>query len=132
MPVSANLLRKYQQIIAEPLRNDLDETVSLLCSTDWVRILIVRDSQGADVCSIEVEVSMPPCIIDPSSAESNQQQAPATRVIKQTISHLEYLLKLKDSGFLLGILSTECIWSASLEVHDCPDAGLFKVLIPPC
>jgi hypothetical protein len=131
MPLISSLQQRYQQIMEEPMKDSVNESVSLLFNNDWVRIMIIRDSQSADVCSIEVEVSVPSCMIDPSSIESESQQELAITFIEQTISHLEYLLKLRELGFLLGILSTDCVWSATLEVHECPDRGFFQMLMPP-
>jgi hypothetical protein len=131
MPLVSNLQQRYQQIMEEPLKDDAVESVSLLFCNDWVRIMIIRDSQLADVCSIEVELSMPSCVIDPSPTESESQQELAVSFIEKMMSHLEYLLMLRESGFLLGILSTECVWSASLHIQERPDCSFFEMIIPP-
>lgn len=131
MPLVSNLQQRYQKIMEEPLKDDAVESVSLLFCNDWVRIMIIRESQLPDVCSIEVELSMPACVIDPSPIESESQQGLAVSFFEQMISHLEYLLMLRESGFLLGILSTECVWSASLHIQECPDSSFFEMLIPP-
>jgi hypothetical protein len=131
MPLISNLQHRYQQIMEEPLKDDIVESVSLLFCNDWVRIMIIRNSQLPDVCSIEVELSMPSCVIDPSPAESESQQELAVSFIEQMISHLEYLLMLEESGFLLGILSTECVWSASMDIQECPGRSFFEMLVPP-
>lgn len=131
MPLVSDLQQRYQQIMEAPLKNGVVESVSLLFCSDWVRIMIIRDSQLADVCSMEVELSMPSCVIDPSPTESESQQELAVSFIEQMISHLEYLLKLKQSGFLLCILSADCVWSASMDIQECPNRSFFEMLIPP-
>jgi hypothetical protein len=131
MHLISSLQQRYQQIVEAPLKDGVVESVSLLFCNDWVRIMIIRDSQLADVCSMEVELSMPSCVIDPSPTESKSQQELAVRFIGQMISHLEYLLKLKESGFLLCILSTDCVWSASMDIQECPGRSFFEMLIPP-
>jgi len=94
--------------------------------------MIVRDAQSPDACSIEVEISLPPCFIEPPTNGVNTPNGVARKFIGDTISHLEYLLRLEKAGLILGIMSAEGIWSAFLEVQDCPDEDLFEVLIPPC
>jgi len=132
MMTPTELLRKYQRIATESIKGDLEESVTMLCKTDWVKIMIVRDAQSPDTCSIEVEISLPPCTIEPSTNGADTPNGLARKFIEDTISHLEYLLRLEKAGLILGILSVEGIWSASLEVLNCPNEELFEVLIPPC
>jgi hypothetical protein len=131
MPMSIDLLRKYQQIAAVSIDDQVEEVVSPLLSTEWVRILIVRDSQYPEVCSIEIEISPPHCIIDPSTTEITKKQDLALNFVGETMRHLEYLLRLKDLGFLLGVFSIEGMWSASFQVRECLDEAFFSALIPP-
>lgn len=131
MFTSTNLMEKYKQILAEPITEESAERVTLLSHTDWVRIMIVRSPENIDVCGVEVEVSSPTCIIDPTSKDFIDEKIPASSFIRNTISHLEYLLKLENAGFLLGIFSAEGFWSASIELTDCPDLDFFDILIPP-
>jgi hypothetical protein len=131
MITSTELLRQYQRILAEPIKDDSEESVSLLFHTDWVKIMIIRDPQSPRASSIEVEISLPPCIIELSLNDVDTHPETARKFVKDTISHLEYLLRLEEAGLALGILSAEGIWSASMEVLDCPDEIIFKSLIPP-
>ncbi len=117
--------------MAEPVKNSNDESVSVLYSTEWVKIMIVRDQQSPEICFIEVEISLPPCTIDPSTCTEALHNSTAREFIEDTISHLKYLLRLEEAGLLIGILSAEGIWSASLAVREHPDERLFEALIPP-
>jgi hypothetical protein len=131
MITPTDLIQKYQRIVTEPIKGEVEESVAFLHRTDWVKIMIVRNLQTPKICSIEVEISLPPCIIEPSINNTNAHNIIAHKFIEDTISHLEYLLKLEEAGLTLGILSEEGIWCASLEVRACPDESLFETLMPP-
>jgi hypothetical protein len=131
MITSTELLQQYQRVVAEPIKDDSEEHFALLHRTDWVKIMIVRNAQSLERCFIEVEISLPPCIIEPFRNDPDSHQDAAREFIENIISHLEYLLRLEEAGLALGILSAEGIWSASLEVMDCPDEKFFQALMPP-
>jgi hypothetical protein len=117
--------------MAELIKNGNDESVSILYGTDWVKIMVVRDPESPEICFIEVEISLPPCTIDPSTCTEALHDGTARKFIEDTISHLEYLLRLEEAGLVIGILSAEGIWSASLTAQENPDVKMFEVLIPP-
>jgi len=131
MITTTELLEQYLLIVAEPVHGESEESVSLLHRTDWVKIMIVRNAQSSESCSIEVEITLPPCIIEPLKNDVDSHNRTARQFIEDTISHFEYLLRLEDAGLALGILSAEGIWSASLEVGSCPAEEFFEALIPP-
>ena len=131
MLTPTRLLRLYRQAMAEPIKTGIDESVSVLYSTDWVKIMVVRDPESPESCFIEVEISLPPCTIDPSTCTEALHNGTARKFIEDTISHLKYLLRLEEEGFVIGILSAEGIWSALLTAQENPDERLFEVLIPP-
>jgi hypothetical protein len=131
MMTPTELLQQYQRIVAEPINRDLEESVTILCKTDWVKIMIIRDAQLPETCYLEVEISLPPCVIELAANNEDAQTGLARKFIEDTISHLEYLIKLEEAGLILGILSAEGIWSASLVIRECPDEKIFEVLIPP-
>jgi hypothetical protein len=116
----------------EPIENESEESVSLLCRTDWVKIMIIRDPEMPEVSSVEIEISLPPCIIEPVRKDVDVGDQTARKFIGDTIAHFEYLLRLEDAGLVLGILSAEGIWSAVVEVRNCPDESFFEILLPPC
>lgn len=134
MPIASELLQLYNEIISGPVVSDTcisGECVSMLYETSWIKVMIVRYQVAPDICSIEVEFSFPDCVIEvvfPSLAPTQEQ---AQKYIGSTVEHLKYLLKLKDAGFSLGILSTEGIWSAVLRIKGNPDVKLFEDLLPP-
>ena len=131
MLTPTKLLQLYRRAIAEPIKSGIDESVSVLYSTDWVKIMVVRDQESPEICFIEVEISLPPCTIDPSTNTAAHQNGTAREFIEDTISHLKYLLRLESAGLVIGILSAEGIWSASLRAQENPDERLFEALIPP-
>lgn len=130
----SDLKHKYDEIIQADI--DLDtcvsgECVSTLYSSEWVTIIVIRFPEPDMPCSIEVEVSFPTCVIDPSPSQSNEVQKEAREFTYSAINHLRYLLDLLDIGFTLGIISTEGIWSAVIEINEPPDDSFFVKLIPP-
>ena len=131
MITSTKLLQRYRRIVSEPIKGNLDESIALLYKTDWVKIMIIRDAQSTEPCSIEIEITLPPCIIEPSTDSVDSQKGVACKLIADTISHLEYLLRLEKVGLILGIIPAEGIWSASLLVCKSLDETFFEVLIPP-
>jgi len=134
MLIASELLQRYNEIISGPVVSDIcisGECVSMLYETSWVKVMVVRYQVAPDICSIEVEISFPDCVIEvifPSPAPAQEQ---AQKYIGNTVDHLKYLLKLKDAGFSLGILSLEGIWSAVLQIKGTPDVELFESLLPP-
>lgn len=134
MLIASELLQRYNEIVSGSVVSDIcisGECVSMLYETSWVKILIVRYQVAPNICSIEVEISFPNCVIEvvyPSPAAAQEQ---AQEYIGSTVDHLKYLLKLKDAGFSLGILSLEGIWSAVLQIKGNPDVKLFETLLPP-
>lgn len=134
MSIASKLLQRYNEIISGPIVSDTcisGECVSKLYETSWVKVMVVRYQVAPDICSIEVEISFPDCVIEvvfPSSAPAQEQ---AQKYIESTVDHMKYLIKLKDAGFSLGILSSEGIWSAVLQIKGTPDVELFESLLPP-
>ena len=134
MIIASKLLQLYNEIISGPIVSDTcisGECVSKLYETSWVKVMVVRYQVAPDICSIEVEISFPDCVIEvvfPSPAPAQEQ---AQKYIGNTVDHMNYLLKLRNTGFSLGILSLEGIWSAVLQIKGTPDVELFESLLPP-
>ncbi len=101
-----------------------EESISVLCQNDWVRILLVCDSDTNEKWRIEVEVSLP-SQKDPGSENEVKND------IQSLIKHLEYLLRLDEEGLTLDEMSRDGLWTAYLEIDDPPPESLFKALIPP-
>ena len=134
MPIASELLQRYHEILSEPVVSDAcisGECVSMLHETSWVRMMIIRYQVAPNICSIEIEFSLPNRVIEiafPSTAAAQEQ---AHEYIENTVYHLKYLLRLQEAGFSLGILSPEGIWSAVLKIKGNPDVKLFEDILPP-
>jgi len=93
--------------------------------------LVIRYQVAPEINTIEIEVSLPHCIIEPSCPSIKNEQKEARKFIDTNIEHLNYLLRLQKIGFSLGILSSEGIWSAVLKIKGDPGLELFNTLLPP-
>ena len=134
MIMASELLKRYHGIISEPIASDTcisGECVSKLLDTSWVKILVTRYQVAPEINTIEIEVSLPNCIIEPTCPSTTNEQEEAHKFIDANIAHLNYLLGLQKAGFSLGILSTEGIWSAVLKIKGDPSLELFNSLLPP-
>jgi len=134
MVIASELLQWYNEIISGPVSSDTcisGECVSMLYETSWVKVMVVRYQIAPDICSIEVEFSFPDCVIEVVFPAPAPEQEQAQRYIESTVDYMKYLLKLKNAGFSLGILSLEGIWSAVLQIKGTPEVKLFESLLPP-
>ena len=116
MVIATDLLQQYQSLISNPVESEgciSGECVAILHETSWVKIMIIRYQMAPEICTIEIEVSLPHCIVDPTYPSIKARQDEARLYIENHLRHLQYLLKLQKVGFSLGIFSTESIWSAS-------------------
>jgi len=134
MLMALELLQRYNEILSGPVASDAcisGECVSMLCETSWVKMMVVRYEVAPEICSIEIEFSLPNRVIEidfPSTAATQEQ---AREYVENTIDHLKYLIKLQEVGFSLGILAPEGIWSAVIKIKENPDEKLFEDLLPP-
>ncbi|MHA1864493.1 MAG: hypothetical protein ACTSWA_12045 [Candidatus Thorarchaeota archaeon] len=134
MVIASELLQWYNEIISGPVSSDTcisGECVSMLYETSWVKVMVVRYQIAPDICSIEVEFSFPDCVIEVVFPSPAPEQEQAQKYIESTVDYMKYLLKLKNAGFSLGILSLEGIWSAVLQIKGTPEVKLFESLLPP-
>ena len=120
----SELKSRCQKAMATPPIDDMEESVSVLCQNDWVRILVVRDKGIPEHLRIEVEVSLP-SHSDPESGEGVKV------FVKNLIEHLEYILRLDEEGLTLDAMFRDGLWTACMEFDTLPDDQLFKSLIPP-
>ncbi|MFX1559740.1 MAG: hypothetical protein ACFFBL_04070 [Promethearchaeota archaeon] len=120
----SELKSRCKQAMAEPPPDENEESATVLCQNDWIRILTVRDSDIVDIWRIEVEVSLPP----QTNLESERN---VKRFIQNLIRYLEYLLRLDNEGLTLDMMSRDGLWTAYLYIKDLPSDSLFKVLVPP-
>ena len=134
MSTASDLLQRYHEIISGPVVSDTcisGECVSKLLETAWVKIMVIRYQVAPKISTIEIEVSLPNCIIEPTCPSTTTEQEEASKFINANINHLNYLLRLQKTGFSLGILSAEGIWSAILKIKGDPSLELFNSLLPP-
>lgn len=120
----SELKSKCERALANPIPDMSEESITVLCQNDWVRILTVYDSESTGKWRIEVEVSLP--------SEKNPQSGEDVRnFVQSLILHLEYLLRLDNAGFSLSVMSRDGLWTAFIDIDDFPQDSLFKSLIPP-
>lgn len=120
----SELRSKCQKAMATPPIGDTEESASVLCQNDWVRILVVHDPDSSELWRIEVEVSLP-------SHLDSESENDVKVFVKNLIKHLEYLLRLDEEGLILGVMFRDGLWTASIEIDTLPNDEVFKCLIPP-
>ena len=136
------LLEKFQKIISTPAEspsppfNESGETVEILLQTNSMRILVIRESVNPQTVNLEVEVWLPnrnPNTFDTESqtAETERDDEDLSTSLSRMIDHLQYLLKLQQSGFTLDVIKHDCLWTASKSFTETPSRDLFELLIPP-
>ena len=134
MMTFSELKSKYMQALTKTPSSEDEESVFILWQNDWVRILAVRNIDAPEKWRIEVEVSLPSELMSATSQQpppNNHASEETKRFVQDLIKHLEYLLRLDDEGFILGVMSRDGLWTAYLEIDDSPPDSLFKALIPP-
>ncbi len=136
------LMEKYQKIISTPIEsptpifNESGETVEILLQTNSMRILVIRESVNPQTVYLEVEVWLPnhyPNTLDTKSktTETELEDEDLSTTLSRMIDHLQYLLKLQQSGFTLDVIKHDCLWTASKSFTETPSRALFELLIPP-
>ncbi len=135
------LMKKYQQLTAKPLdspsmKNESGESVMSLFQSSSLRILLLRTSEEPETVSVEVEVWLPGNNSDNGSSQSNSPSADSENeklgvVLGQMIDHLQYLLRLHQSGFILDVIKHDCLWTASKSFVKPPSREVFDLLLPP-
>ncbi len=96
MSTASDLLQRYNDIISGPVVSDAcisGECVSKLLETSWVKILVIRYQMAPNIYTIEIEVSLPNCIIEPTCPPTTNEQDEARKFIDTNIEHLEYLFQ---------------------------------------
>jgi hypothetical protein len=135
-----NLMDKYKQITTSPLNpanmTDEGDSISVLCQTNWIRIVLVRKLDEPNVVTIEVESSLPKCAGVYSSPKTNSNSTELLEMddrelLTGMITHLQYLQRLHDSGFELEIIGPDCLWTAYSDFKSMPNRKTFDALVPP-
>jgi hypothetical protein len=122
-----NFGEKIQAIASKDSRkcNDDQSVLSILCATDWIRILVVCN-KSTEIVTIEVELSPP----TEKGGVSHSQNLVRNRYSKM-IDNLNYLLRLNEMSFILKTSEEDCLWTASLEVKGNLESSMFEILLPP-
>ena len=135
------LMKKYQQLSAKPLdsptmKNESGESITALYQSASLRILLLRTLEAPEIISIEVEVWLPGNNSDISSKDANPpsnelENEKLGAILSQMVDHLQYLLRLHQSGFMLDVIKHDCLWTASKSFEKPPNRKVFDILLPP-
>ncbi|MHA1903390.1 MAG: hypothetical protein ACXADL_05305 [Candidatus Thorarchaeota archaeon] len=124
------MIEKYNEYMSQSFQelpvNEDGEAIMVLSETEWVRVLLIRNNESPDICSIEVESSLPVRAV----LERADNYPPGT-AIKDAIIHLQYIRDLQDFGFKLDLVGEESLWTAVQTFSGPPPRTLFERLVPP-
>ncbi|MDO8055354.1 MAG: hypothetical protein Q6361_00695 [Candidatus Hermodarchaeota archaeon] len=132
----SDFVKAYERFLVEdkpvPIRAS-DENVETIYETDWVQILLVREIPTDAEVKLVVEVSFPTWMqtlsLTSSTTEVEGDHTSRLRsVLHDLILHLEYLLKLSEAGFRLGVIVEEGFWTAWAPLSTRPSQQLFTAL----
>jgi hypothetical protein len=120
---------RLQELVEAPLEpSDVDQSgssMSVLCRTDWVEILVLRCVENPETLRIEVEISMP------VETRPDRHIGQPERLPSDMIAHMEYLLKLLDVGFSLHVVGEEGLWITTSQFTGIPSPDVVQRLVPP-
>lgn len=121
-----NLMDRFRKAIQNPKTSSTfanDESVTILDATDWVRILLVRESGDSSAQSVEIEVAPPSAHL---ASDGSRRQ-----LLLDMIKHIEYVLRLSESGFVLDVLGSDFTWTAHKAFQEEPNESFFEFILPP-
>jgi hypothetical protein len=127
--------RSFASIDFPEISDTLGEEITrILFQTRFLRVLMTRRRNEPNVISVDVELSFPFWMdsesqIDYSEQEVSSHQVELHEFLVAMIHHLEYLLRLRDDGFLLGLIGQGCVWTASKEYQTIPDSEDLDLLL---
>jgi len=98
--------------------------------TDWVRVLLLKHNTDSRIVSIEVESYLPDFVEKGTDSDSVEKRD-MVEVVNGMIAHLQYLLKLRTSGFNLEFIGPDYLWTATRDIDETLDLDFFEVIIPP-
>jgi len=129
-----SLFKRFEQITKqlalENLQSDGGDSVSVLLETDWVRVLLLKHNTDSRIVSIEVESYLPDFVEKGTDSDSVEKRD-MVEVVNGMIAHLQYLLKLRTSGFNLEFIGPDYLWTATRDIDETLDLDFFEVIIPP-
>ncbi|MFX0044436.1 MAG: hypothetical protein ACFE8Z_01185 [Candidatus Hermodarchaeota archaeon] len=132
-----DMARKYAELMEAPVDettvNENGESLSTLCQSEWVRILVIRRPSTPDLVTIEVEVSLPSPVVQVSEVDGTDSETEdnGTDLLHQAIEHLHYISRLRNNGFTLDVVGQECLWTAFRNFTESPVSNVFDLLRPP-
>ncbi|MFX1578690.1 MAG: hypothetical protein ACFFBJ_03520 [Promethearchaeota archaeon] len=127
--------RSFASIDFPEISDTLGEEITrILFQTRFLRVLMTRRKNEPNVISVDVELSFPFWMdseshIDYSEQEVSSHQVELHEFLVAMIHHLEYLLRLRDDDFLLGLIGQGCVWTASKEYQTIPDSEDLDLLL---
>jgi hypothetical protein len=135
----SDLVKAYEQFVADDnpiVPGDTSEKVELVYETEWVQILLVRKIPSDAEVKLVVEVSFPTWMetfsLTSNATEAERDHTNILRpVLHELILHIEYLLKLSEAGFRLGVIVEEGFWTAWTPLTASPSVQLFSAISPP-
>ncbi len=131
------MAKEYAELVKAPIDeaavNENGESLSTLCQSEWVRILLIRRPSTPDLVTIEVEMSLPSHFVQASDADEPDTEFKdnGTDLLHQAIEHLHYLSRLRNNGFTLDVVGQECLWTAFRDFTEPPASDMFDLLKPP-
>ncbi|MHA2378136.1 MAG: hypothetical protein ACXADS_02590 [Candidatus Thorarchaeota archaeon] len=135
----SEMTKKYAGLVEAPVDestvNENGESLSTLCQSEWVRILVIRRPSTPETVTIEVEISLPYPVVHSSAADDSDSEVESSAdtidLLQQAIEHLHYLSRLRNNGFTLDVVGQECLWTAFRDFREIPRPDVFELLSPP-
>ncbi len=136
MPKASDLRKRYLALLKEREGKVRHDEALVIYRNEWVRILLA-DSEDADRDStIEVEMSPPFSHCSSSTPEDEDKGTEhsvvcSRRTMQSMIDHLQYMIDLERSGFLIDFAGNGCLFVAFRGFAETPDIETFRLLLPP-
>lgn len=103
-------------------------------SKERVKIFLIAYTRSKEI-SILVEVTPTAPIHSEDSNSANDEDKGLNGYLRQVLDNqitlLNYLGKLNDEGFTLGVIGEEGIWYASKVLETDPTEGISQLITPP-
>lgn len=131
------MAKEYAELVKAPIDeaavNENGESLSTLCQSEWVRILVIRRPSNPSLVTIEVEISLPSPVTQATDTDGTDSEVRdnGTDLLHQAIEHLHYLSRLRSNGFTLDVVGQECLWTAFRDFTETPVSDMFDLLKPP-
>lgn len=127
------LLSSISQL--DPVYSETGRIV-LLHDDGSVRIYLTKDPDSWEDITLEIEIFMGgsrnlKSVESKATDDYGSDLSLSRSQLVESISLMEYLLRLEESGFNLEIVLDGCIWTARCIVKNKPDLRLFGTIVPP-